>query len=522
MKKPFDWNPSLLYADKPMGAYTVSEEGSLDWLLFRMWKKAYGLNGTDLTSEKALNIAYYLAVGINRYATLSTRIADWSEECLSAATSNALTAVRNAVGNTSATSEVYLVSWMAWAILTLQEKKTKKLEDFLDKYRKEFSWYEGHSERMVWRLCRSAGQFPQMVESMDRRFNTDLRPSPLPPSSITDELWSGELTKLDLNEFLQLLRLYRTREEQVALIDIARGKHMEKITPARLLWVKSNVTGSNFPIALNDGYLSGSSLEENKTKALEAQVEALRKALEERDATDRANQLVREFDKNLERQYEEYRTESETVKTRLQEDLAQIKTQTAKVIEENHGLKKENQEMKDKIIELQDALSRRTADDPFMTNFANKKQDELLARREKELMELKKTVEKQKGDLGKMAKESIEYCINDLTDIYNSRYEERETALVTAQDTLSMLVRNGFAKHIDSSDITSMLLAITGIKESRDRAKKQQKIEQRQEASVQQGQTQIIVNGGTYNENVTSQSILPAPETAMLPKGGER
>lgn len=45
MKKPFDWHHSLLY---------------------QMWKKAHDLRGVWIVSVRALNIAYYLAVGICR------------------------------------------------------------------------------------------------------------------------------------------------------------------------------------------------------------------------------------------------------------------------------------------------------------------------------------------------------------------------------------------------------------------------------------------------------------------------
>lgn len=65
MKNPFDWHHSLLYADKSREEYTMEKEGTLDHLLYQMYMVAHDCDGLFMSnSVKALNTAYYLAVGL--------------------------------------------------------------------------------------------------------------------------------------------------------------------------------------------------------------------------------------------------------------------------------------------------------------------------------------------------------------------------------------------------------------------------------------------------------------------------
>lgn len=65
MKNPFDWHHSLLYADKSREEYTMEKKGTLDHLLYQMYMVAHDCDGLFMSnSVKALNTAYYLAVGL--------------------------------------------------------------------------------------------------------------------------------------------------------------------------------------------------------------------------------------------------------------------------------------------------------------------------------------------------------------------------------------------------------------------------------------------------------------------------
>lgn len=473
MKKPFEWHHSLLYADKPLEAYTISEKGSLDELLYRMYRSAHNLKGIMIAPSKAFNIAYYLAVAV--YRTPHMGVDDWTVDCVRAVVSKVRIMLCDGGRKNCTTSEIYLVNWMVWTILTLQERKPEGLEVFLDKYRQKISWMGGWREGAEWERCRFVKQFSEMVKIVDGRFNTDLDPCPLSPSSITDELWSSELQILDSNEFLQFLCFYRTQKEQKILIDMAYNKHMEKITPQRLEMLRREVWAGCLLPKSQSNPQSSLSLADEKTKALEAQVEALRKAIEQRDATDRANQLVQDFDKQQERRFEEYRKKSDEEKAQLRAELAQVKAQANALLAENR--------------ELREALE-------------------------------KKSSEKQKDILLKMARESVEVCIAEMVDIDNPRYDERDLATTTGQEILKMLVQRGFARYIDESAVQDIVMLISDVRQNRDDATKRRN-KQAKEASDRQRHSSQVNVYGTYNENVTTQQIMPGPVAPRLRKGGE-
>lgn len=290
-----------------------------------------------------------------------------------------------------------------------------------------------------------------------------------------------------------------------------------------------------------------------KLKAMSGQIASMRKILDEKGATERANLLVKDFDTMLEKQFEEYKLSSEESITHLKKDLQQMKDQAANVIEQNRELKKENlrlvnkanklhienKKQEEKMQELKKGMSREITDMPLSDN---KEADEQIAKKDSEIEKLRKAVRKKDEDMVKMARNSIEYCIADLVDIDKLQYEQKETALATAQNILIKLVKHGYGKFIDKGEIADMIIAITDIGEKRDSAKKQRisetlmetrskeermiKNEEERTKAIKEASTvaltpRSITVQGPYNETVQSQTIQQHPLSKNLPKGGE-
>lgn len=293
-----------------------------------------------------------------------------------------------------------------------------------------------------------------------------------------------------------------------------------------------------------------------KLKAMAGQIASMRKIIDEKGATDRANLLIKDFDGKLEKHFEEYRATSEESIARLKADLQQMKDQAANVIEQNRELKKENlklvnkanklhfenKKQEEKIQDLQKSISCKITDKTLLSEVDNKEIDEQLAKKDAEIEKLRKTVNKKGEEIVKMAKYSIEYCIADLVDIDKKQYEQKETALTTAQNILIKLIKHGYGKFIDKGEIADMIIAITDIGEKRETAKKQRISEALQEAKDKEERMQkneeertkaikdastaaqeprTITVQGPYNENVQSQTIQPTSIERSLPKGGQ-
>ena len=241
MKNPFDWHHSLLYADKSREEYTMEKEGTLDHLLYQMYMVAHDYDGLNMSSAvKALNTAYYLAVAIyntphaeesNNVGTLTYRRV---RDILAEEHSDTWGDVTEA--------DIFLVRWMTWAILKLQSSKPAGLDAFLDKFKSLIAWDENRysnvddsygdffgkehvkSMEKQWMKCAFVEELPGMMEEVgDVKFDTDLQPNARIALAISDEVWKNQIRDFEFEELEQLLRHYRTIDEQLMLLKLCQN-----------------------------------------------------------------------------------------------------------------------------------------------------------------------------------------------------------------------------------------------------------------------------------------------------------
>lgn len=221
MKQPFYWHHNLLYAEKSREAYTMEEEGTLDHLLYRIYMLAHDCDGLNISDAvKALNTAYYLAVAL--YNT--THVEECNRmEALTRSKAQEILMEEHKMDKLNVTpADLFLVRWMAWAILKMQKTKPAGLDVFLEKYQQDISWNDDFyydENGKIARQCSFVYQIPKMVEQMgDVKFDTDLQPNAKNPFFMSDELWIKQIKNLEIVEMEQLLRHYRTIDDQLSLL----------------------------------------------------------------------------------------------------------------------------------------------------------------------------------------------------------------------------------------------------------------------------------------------------------------
>lgn len=227
MKNPFDWHHSLLYADKSREEYTMEKKGTLDHLLYQMYMVAHDCDGLFMSnSVKALNTAYYLAVGlyniqhVEEENQMNGLVAKKAQEVLGEEHGGDTCRVSHA--------DMFLVSLMALAILKLQHKKPAGLDVFLDKFQRQICWHDddfAYDDGEIWNQCRFLLEFPKMLEQMrNMKFDSDLKPNAVLPLLIPDKVWSNQVLSLCQQDIEHLLTHYRTKEDQHAFVNILKGK----------------------------------------------------------------------------------------------------------------------------------------------------------------------------------------------------------------------------------------------------------------------------------------------------------
>ncbi len=240
MKNPFDWHHSLLYADKSREEYTMEKEGTLDHLLYQMYMVAHDSDGLNMSSAiKALNTAYYLAVAIYNTPHVEEKN---NVGKLTYGRVRDILAEEHPKGCVDVSeADIFLVRWMAWAILKLQSAKPTGLDAFLDKFKSLIAWDEDRysyvrddygdffeqehikSVREQWLECAFVRNFPKMVEEVgDVKFYTDLQPNAQLPDLIPEKIFEEQIKGLSYEEIEQLLTHYRSKKYQLVLLEFAK------------------------------------------------------------------------------------------------------------------------------------------------------------------------------------------------------------------------------------------------------------------------------------------------------------
>lgn len=238
MLNPFSWNHSLYYGEKMnLSDFDTKNPQSLDYLLKQMYMLGYKNGYLQMkNSLPALNAAYYVAVAIantegvdetNLEEEITTSIRTiWNEDFY-----------RHHKGNPSSNqcpfAEMMLIEWMVYAILWLQESKSKEMEMFLELYVSHLMRLMPGNENIAEEINEQEEfllNLPDMVSKWQYRYQTPLIPHPLHPNYYTDYMWTGTVSKFNINDMLWQLSFFPSPKEQHDFLDWAKkmsDKHKE-------------------------------------------------------------------------------------------------------------------------------------------------------------------------------------------------------------------------------------------------------------------------------------------------------
>lgn len=228
MKQMFDWDRNLVYRDKVRTEYTMDEEGTLDELLYRMYMVAHDLGGLNMRDAvKALNVAYYMAVAI--YNTPHVEETNGMNQLTLQIAENILGEEHLESGSYGVSeADVLLVRWMSLVILKLQRNKPKGLDRFLKKYYSDIisgkDNNEFDSEKFV--QCGFSGKFYEMMKELENvSYDSDLHTNPVQVMFLSS-LTRLQLKNLSLAEVEQVLRFYRTKEDQLSFLAFLKEEYI--------------------------------------------------------------------------------------------------------------------------------------------------------------------------------------------------------------------------------------------------------------------------------------------------------
>ncbi len=215
-----DLHPSLLYRDKTREEYTMRQEDTLDNVLLKMYRKVQKFGEMKIKDAvTAINAAYRIAV-----ALYNTPYLDELNGAYGKMRHIADEAVPKENGRHQSHHDAFLVCYMVWAILSLQKTKPVGMEDFLKDIMDNLKHEE--YEYIQWAVQDGDDYFdffeelsPLVTEDSSPAFETDLAPDPTPVRYLADSVWDAHVRSYTRNDFEQLLSLYRTKEEQHALLD---------------------------------------------------------------------------------------------------------------------------------------------------------------------------------------------------------------------------------------------------------------------------------------------------------------
>jgi|GEM_PF-2087723 len=118
-----------------------------------------------------------------------------------------------------------LIKWMVYGILHSQANKSREMVAFLDGFRRKLIGerrYDGRDGSDVYDYLHLLGIVERTIDEWPYRYHTDLRPNPLHPRHYTLNLWYKSVRNYDMDQIERQLRLFRTKEEQLAFLDWAR------------------------------------------------------------------------------------------------------------------------------------------------------------------------------------------------------------------------------------------------------------------------------------------------------------
>lgn len=365
MEIPFAQACRFMY--RPKTNIEQYDDNELNSLLTDIYKRE-GTNLDPIDRLTAFNTAYAIAVAIENTPHVEAK--DINDEV----NDFVIEKCRDSFYHVTEDFSFYNIKicvGMAYAILRLQENISDKRRNFLgDLWSKHGITYYN-------------SQISRMINSVKKRFRTDLRPCAPEVSALTESLWKSTISKLSDEEFEEALTFYRTKEEQFAFLDwvqtairrdslklrevtidpkrawlVFTRKRMElrrrieagefltrpaqPATPASEELPQPNKDADKETLAFHDQCQQTLDLNKAKIKALEAQLLGERKKRESDEATAKANEQTQDFNKQLEDKYSKLQKKASEETANYKKNLKSLQELSEKVLEENKRLKEEN------------------------------------------------------------------------------------------------------------------------------------------------------------------------------------
>ena len=223
MKEAFDIPSRLVYPFKQ--SYDEYKHEGLNLFLEKMYKVALREGYLEFKDPvQAFNTAYYIASALYATPHLDLRVMTKEVDyALRAHLSIDNSTIPFPPGFPSSKARLpltheMLVRWMVYAILFLQDSKTEAMDEYLEGYRMRLQqWgaevYEGNEEEIGF-----VGNFPDMIDSCNERFHTDLYPN-IKVDQLNESDWKNTISKYDEQTIDLLMTFFRTKEEQHAFLD---------------------------------------------------------------------------------------------------------------------------------------------------------------------------------------------------------------------------------------------------------------------------------------------------------------
>ena len=225
MKNPFEWFHSLYYGERlSLQDFDTKNPASLDALLKQIFMTGHKAGKYRMkNSLPAFNAAYYVAACLfNSEAVDETNFDDDIDTKIREIWLEDYKRYHKEENVRCPYRELVLIKWMVYAILTLQESKSNEMILFLDDFRSELRAANEPDEDLLhseeYERYAFLFDLPGIIEKWPYRYHTDLRPRPLSPQYFSGDLWVKVVRHYSLNDYKCQLRLYQTKEEQLAFL----------------------------------------------------------------------------------------------------------------------------------------------------------------------------------------------------------------------------------------------------------------------------------------------------------------
>ncbi len=229
-----------------------------------------------------------------------------------------------------------------------------------------------------------------------------------------------------------------------------------------------------------------------KLNAMEGQIASMRKIMDEKEVTDRANLLVKVFDSKLEKEYQQYKDTSEEKIKKLREDLAEAKDISSNALKRCDEYNSQTIQFQEEIKSLEKSIEEKDEQiASFQTDFLNGygletngkaagllgkgdegESDLLLQKKDEEIEKLKETLEKAENDAKvEVATVMVESGVAYLSNIKKVTKDEEVSF---GERLLKNMVSGNCISHIGQQTVDKLRNKISYITDQREKAEEEQ------------------------------------------------